>query len=72
MAIYGKTDLNNITVDLHVDTASIKIGGSKGYLFVKRLADILLSLIGLVCLFVPMAIIGIIIVLDSAGPAIYS
>ena len=66
------TYTENETVDLHVDTTSIVIGGGKGFLFVKRLMDIVASTIGLLCLFVPMVIIGILIKIDSKGPAIYS
>lgn len=62
----------NETVDLRVDAAAITVGGSKGFLFVKRLLDIVLSAAGLVVLFVPMVIIGILIKIDSRGPVIYS
>lgn len=66
------TCTENETVDLHVDITSIVIGGGKVFLFVKRLMDIILSAIGLLCLFVPMVIIGILIKMDSKGPAIFS
>lgn len=72
LATVVKADIENTTVDLHVDTESIVIGGSKGFLFIKRLMDIILSAAGLVCLFIPMVIIGILVKLDSKGPAIYS
>lgn len=62
----------NEAVDLHVDTSSLQIGGGKCYLFMKRLLDIVLSAAGLVILFIPMAVISILIKLDSKGPAIYS
>lgn len=62
----------NAGVDLQVDTASVNIGGSKGYLFVKRLADIVLAAAGLMVLLVPMIIVGILIKLDSKGSVIYS
>ena len=62
----------NETVDLSIDTSSIVIGGSKGFLFVKRLMDIILSATGLLFLFIPMVVIGILIKADSKGPAIYS
>lgn len=67
-----KVNAENETVDLHVDTASIVIGGSKVFLLVKRLMDIVLSAAGLLFLLLPMAIIGILIKIDSKGPAIYS
>ena len=66
------TCVENETVDLRVDTTSIEIGGGKMFLFVKRLMDILLSAMGLIFLFVPMVVIGIMIKTDSKGPAIYS
>lgn len=62
----------NVAVDLTVDTASLVIGGSKGYLFVKRTMDMILSAIGLMVMLVPMMIIGLLIKLDSKGPVIYS
>lgn len=67
-----KTRPENETMDLHVDSASIVIGGSKTYLFVKRFADIVLSALGLICLFIPMVIIGILVKADSRGPALFS
>ena len=72
LAVIDKTCVENETVNLHVDKASIVIGGSKGYLLIKRLMDIILSAAGLVCLFIPMVVIGILIKLDSEGAVIYS
>lgn len=72
LAVADKTNVDNETVDLHVDMESIVIGGSKGFLFVKRLGDIILAAAALVLLLVPMVVIGILIKLDSEGPAIYS
>ncbi|MBE6926859.1 MAG: sugar transferase [Ruminococcaceae bacterium] len=43
----------------------------RGYLFAKRLFDIVLSLIGLAIGIVPMLFISLAIVLESPGPAIY-
>lgn len=43
----------------------------RGYLFAKRLFDIVLSLIGLAIGLVPMLFISLAIVLESPGPAIY-
>lgn len=45
--------------------------GSAFYLFVKRLFDFLLALIGLVVTAIPMGIIALVIKLDSPGPVIY-
>lgn len=61
----------NTPLDLQVDMDSITIGGSKIFLFVKRLMDIVLSLLGMVVLLIPMLIIAILIKLDSKGPVIY-
>lgn len=71
-AVEDKTLLDDSTVDLRVDPAAVKIGGSQLYIFVKRLMDIVLSIAGLIVLFIPMVIIGILIKRDSKGPAIYS
>ncbi len=45
--------------------------GGIGYRFVKRLADILFALLGLLVAAIPMAIVAIAIRLDSEGPVIY-
>ena len=45
--------------------------GLRCYLICKRLADILLSALGLVVLLVPMLVIGLMIRLESQGPAIF-
>ena len=42
-----------------------------GYLFLKRLVDIVLSLIGLAFSILPMLIISLVIMLESPGPAVY-
>lgn len=42
-----------------------------GYLFFKRLVDIVLSLIGLAFSILPMLIISLVIMLESPGPAVY-
>ena len=49
----------------------VVISGSKFYLRTKRLFDIVVSLLSLVVLFVPMAIIGAWVWLDSKGPALF-
>lgn len=41
------------------------------YCFIKRTVDIIASLIGCIIAFVPMIIIGIIVRIDSKGPALY-
>ena len=44
----------------------------RGYLFVKRVLDVVLSLVAVVLLALPMIIIAVLIRLDSKGPAIFS
>lgn len=44
---------------------------SRGYLFVKRTLDIILSLIAIVLLAIPMLIIAIVIKADSKGPVLF-
>ncbi|MBO5323400.1 MAG: exopolysaccharide biosynthesis polyprenyl glycosylphosphotransferase [Oscillospiraceae bacterium] len=46
--------------------------GGKEYLLVKRLFDIVFALTTGIVLLIPMIIIGILVKLDSKGPAIYS
>lgn len=57
---------------LQVDLDPAQISGSRGYLAVKRLGDILLSLMGFLVLTIPMAVIALLIRLDSPGPVIYA
>lgn len=44
----------------------------RGYLFVKRLFDVVLSLIAVVLLALPMIVIALLVRLDSKGPAIFT
>lgn len=53
------------------DAGNSKKTKKKGYLFAKRTLDIVLSVLGLAVCLLPMAIIAIIIRLESPGPAIY-
>lgn len=48
-----------------------KINNKKSYLITKRVFDIVASLIGLLLLWLPMAIVALIVVIESPGPAIY-
>lgn len=50
---------------------AIDIGGGRGYLFFKRVVDITLSLLAVVGLLIPMIVIGILVRLDSEGPALF-
>ena len=49
----------------------VAVGGSAWYCFCKRLFDVAVSVTAGIVLLVPMLIIGLLIRLDSAGPAIY-
>lgn len=49
----------------------VTVRESRGYLFAKRLFDVLVSLIAGVILLIPMCIIALLIRLDSKGPAIF-
>ena len=51
--------------------ANVQIGGGKVYLFVKRLLDLAISVLGMIALSLPMLIIAIFIKLDSEGPVIF-
>ena len=48
-----------------------RINNGKAYLFVKRAFDIFCSFIGVCIAIVPMAIVALVVVLDSKGPTIY-
>ena len=48
-----------------------KVAGGKGYLFVKRLFDIVASLAAILVLLIPMLVIAICIKLDSPGTVLY-
>lgn len=52
-------------------TEAVKIGGGKGYLFIKRVFDIVVSFCVGIILFIPLVVVGILIKLDSPGPAIF-
>lgn len=64
--------VKNETIDLTIDKSSVVIGGTKVFLFVKRLVDIIISAMGLLFLFIPMVVIGAMIRVDSKGPVIFS
>ena len=49
----------------------VKIGGSKGYLIIKRVFDIVVSVIAGALLLIPMVIIAALICIDSKGPALF-
>lgn len=53
------------------EKAPVKIGGSKGYLLVKRMVDVLVAALASALLLIPMAILAILIRIDSEGPALF-
>ena len=53
------------------ETMSVKIGGSKGYLIIKRVFDIVVAVVAGVLLLIPMVIIAALICIDSKGPALF-
>lgn len=53
------------------DKEPIKIGGSKGYLAVKRIFDFAVAALAGVLLLIPMAILAVLIRIDSEGPALF-
>ena len=57
---------------IQVDLDPSQIGGGKLYTAVKRTMDLLLSLVGCILLALPMALIALLIKLDSPGPVIYA
>lgn len=63
----GGKPLNNAVIEKE----NIKIGGGKGYLFIKRAFDIFASLAAGIVLFIPMLIIALLIRIDSKGAAIF-
>lgn len=71
VAVKERDQLEDTLPDLSVDPNSVEIGGSKSYLFIKRAFDIFFSVMAGILLLIPMAIIGIMIKIDSKGPVIY-
>lgn len=54
-----------------VKTPAPKVNGSKGYIILKRAADIAVSIFAGLFLLIPMVIIAILIRIDSPGPALF-
>ena len=54
-----------------VNFLTVQAAGSRSFLFFKRLTDLIFSFLGLVVLSLPMLVIGLIIRLDSPGPAFF-
>ena len=63
-----------ITITEERDTAQVKeykVNNNRGYLLVKRLFDVFASALALIVLFIPMAIVGFLVWVESPGPVIY-
>lgn len=50
---------------------TLEVSGGKGYLFLKRMFDVIVSAVSGIVLLIPMLVIGAMIRMDSPGPAIY-
>lgn len=68
MSVLYKDEQNT---KMHIETEEVTVNGGAFFNAVKRAVDIVLSLCGLVCLLLPMALIAVVIRLDTPGPAIY-
>ena len=66
-----ETQVNNPQI-LQVELDPAQISGSAFYRVVKRFGDILASLLGCILLAIPMAVIALLVKLDSPGPVIYA
>ena len=53
------------------EKAPVKIGGSKTYLFMKRVFDIIFATLAGILLLIPMAILAVLIRMDSEGPVLF-
>lgn len=54
-----------------VEASQVRVGGGKVYQIMKRLFDLLIATVAFVVLLIPMVIVGIVIRLDSPGPALF-
>lgn len=70
-AIEEKQDHKENPSAVTAGIASVAVKGGSGYLFLKRVVDIVAALTIGALLLVPMDVIGILIKLDSPGPALY-
>ena len=67
--------LSIFTKDVHntvkEQVASCDSTQNAGYKIAKRIMDIVISVVGLIIAFLPMVVIGLLVKLESPGPAIY-
>lgn len=71
---FDKSALELLSRGVHetLKQSNTKVNGGKAYLFFKRLADIILSVLALIVLAVPMAIIALAVFLQDGGCPIFS
>ena len=68
-----KTEVNEeLSADVMSKKTPVIIGGSKAYLLVKRVFDIVVAAFAGVLLLIPMIILAVLIRIDSKGPALFS
>ncbi len=65
------TTINEASCQKETATAPVTVGGRKGYLITKRILDVVFALLIGVALLIPMVVIGMLVKLDSKGPAIF-
>lgn len=65
----GLVDTNRVIEVARIDSAALP--DRRGYLLVKRAADVTLSIVALAVLAVPMVVIALAVKLDSPGPVFY-
>lgn len=71
---FDEQSLNLLSQGIHetLKYSDVKVGGGIVYRFFKRFADIVLSALGLAILFIPMAVIAIIVFLQDGGSPFFS
>lgn len=71
----SETVRKNLTVidgERYIIRKPSRVNTNSGFRFLKRVADIVLSLIGIIVCAIPMIVISVIVKADSKGPAIYA
>ena len=69
-AVREKTQVDQ-QVSARAPMSQVVVAGSKEFLIVKRLFDVVVAFVALAVLYIPMLIIALVIRLDSAGPALF-
>lgn len=71
----AETVRHNLTIadgERYIIRKPSKVNTDAGFLFIKRLADIILSLLGIIVCAIPMIVISVMVKADSEGPVIYA